>query len=161
MSTHLDVPACVKVFSQPVTNLRGKDVVGHIPDSLGPVHAAVAHSFHFGEYGAHCYVCGLVAFFVDEHPPVRDTESMMSVPTDSHFTLAKHASPQARACIVLMLTFCTAIPHASSIPHRDTCASHCGCAMSLWSFKGCQFTTTDILDYREHTFQITALHVLK
>lgn len=62
----------------PVTDLRREDVVSHIPDSLSPAYVGVAHSFHFGEDGAHCDVCGLVAFLIDEHPPVRHTESVMS-----------------------------------------------------------------------------------
>lgn len=66
----LNVPACVKGLSQPVTNLRGEDVVGHVPHFLGSIHIGVAHSFHFGEDGAHSCVCGLVAFLVDEHPPI-------------------------------------------------------------------------------------------
>ncbi len=129
----LNVPACMKGFSQPVTDLWREDVVGHIPDSLRSVQIGVAHSFHFAEDGAHCCVCGLVAFLVDEHPPVRDTESILSglsapqTPTPPQ--PSNHPTPQARACIVVMLTFCTAIPHASSIPHRDTCAS----TMSWWS----------------------------
>ena len=64
----------IKGFSQTDTNLRREDVVGHIPDSLFSTHIGVAHSFHFGGDRADCCVSGLVAFLIDEHPPVRDTQ---------------------------------------------------------------------------------------
>lgn len=51
-----------------------EDVVCHVPDSLCPVHISVAHTFHFGEDGADCCVCGLVAFLIDEHPPGGDIQ---------------------------------------------------------------------------------------
>lgn len=51
-------------------HLRREDVVGHVPHPLGSVHIGVAHSLHFAEDGAHRSVRGLVAFLVDEHPPV-------------------------------------------------------------------------------------------
>lgn len=66
-------------FSWPLTDLRREDVVGHVPDGLNPAHVSVAHSLHFGEHGAHCRVCGLVAFLIDEDPPVKDT-SVLSAP---------------------------------------------------------------------------------
>lgn len=68
----------MKGFSQTGTNLWREDIVGNIPDSLISIHIGVAHAFHFGEDGADCRVCGLVAFLVDENPPVRDTQSVMS-----------------------------------------------------------------------------------
>lgn len=71
-------PGGVKGFRQWVTDLRGEDVVGHIPDSLFSFVVGVAHSFHFGEDRADCRVRGLVAFLIDENPPVRDKGSILS-----------------------------------------------------------------------------------
>lgn len=65
-----------QVPAWPVTNLRREDVVSHIPDPLSSVDIGIAHSLHFGEDWAHCCVSGLVSSLIDEHPPVRGSESV-------------------------------------------------------------------------------------
>lgn len=60
-------------LSRLVANLRGEDVVSHVPHRLPPAYVGVAHSLHFGEHRAHSCVCGLVTFLINEDPPVKET----------------------------------------------------------------------------------------
>lgn len=78
---------------QPITNLRGEDVVGHIPDPLVPLHLGVAHPFHFGIDRADCCVGGLVAFLIDEHPPVDGTQGVSELSAPQTRTLKARPTP--------------------------------------------------------------------
>lgn len=83
------VPTVNLSFQQEVTHLRREDIVGWIPDSLHPTHVGVAHTFHFGEDRADGRVCGLVAFLVDENPPVWRHRELLACHADQ--TISGHS----------------------------------------------------------------------
>lgn len=100
------------------TNLGGEDVVGDVPDPLASVDVGVAHAFHFAVDGAHRRVRGLVSLLVDEHPPAKGAESILSGPSVQP-TVRRYPGARTHTGDGIRQGFIS-IPHCNSTRRRRT-----------------------------------------